>query len=220
MNPTIKSPSRAAAVAGLLLTAITAANAAVTTSAFTDDFDNTENVFNRNTGEISVSASASRISATRLTNGFTLFDFYPGAETTAQVGFSNATDSFSVGTLPTFRINGAQSIGDGFFSVTAFYFDAANDFVGETGLQGDTNVEGDFSFDLAAAATAAAATTMNPNFLNADSYTIGVAIIGNPNDGAAVDGFSFGSFEAVPEPASAALLGFGGLLLGLRRRRA
>ena len=78
-------------------------NAAVTTSAFTDDFNDTTNVYNRDAAAIDISTSASRITATRITNGFTLFDFYPGAESIAAIGFSNASNSFSVGTLPTFN---------------------------------------------------------------------------------------------------------------------
>ena len=137
-------------------------------------------------------------------------DFYVDAESIDADGYTPSANTFSLANLPTFIVRDAQPIGDGQFSTGVFFFDATDAFVGEIGLEFDNAVAGDHMYDVAAAAA---------GFATATSYSFRYSIIADPTNGAAVDGFSFESFEAVPEPTSVALLGLGGVLIAGRRKR-
>ncbi len=118
-------------------------------AAFVDDFSDTSNLNNRSATDVTIAAAAGRVNLTRNTNGFTVIDFYPGAESVGEVGFSSASGTFDLATEGTFEVKGAERIGDGFFSLAAFFYDSSDVFVGESGAIFDTPTEGDFSFDLA-----------------------------------------------------------------------
>lgn len=100
----------------------------------------------------------------------------------------------------------------GFYVLTAIFFNNANDYVGESLVQGDTNATGLFSYDLASIAASA-------SIVDATQWWMRVRV--QPFDLAGAS-FSFNEFSAVPEPASAAVL-TGGVILAFvalcRRRR-
>lgn len=120
-------------------------------------------------------------------NGFATFDFYENAGEIAADGFTAASGRFDLQRFPELKLTGTERIGDGYFSVGVFFFGEDGSFLGETSLQWDTMLGGDYSFNIRAYSD------QTPRFANAVSYNLYLSVIGDPGTGAAVDGFSFDS---------------------------
>ncbi len=183
----------------------------VVSAAFIDEFTDTSNVRPRG-GDLTVNATNGRLIATRNVTGFTNIDYYEDAASIDADGFNPASNTFSLTDQSIFTIVDAQQINpdagnDTFIAVRAFYFDGSDQFLSEVLLLGDSAATGDLSFNLNDAAPTGAA-----------AYNILISIIATADAG---DGYSFESFTAtdVPEPASLALVGLGGLLIAKRCRR-
>jgi hypothetical protein len=180
---------------------------------FVDTFATSAN-FSGAFGGTTATASGGQITLTRNTaNVDAGIDWRP-----AGTGF------FSLLEQPSFRIdatsdNSATNPGNqaGYYVITAYFFNATNDYVGESLIQGDTNATGVFSYDLAGVVA-------TNNISGAAQWWTRVRI--QPFNVAGAS-FSFNEFAAInpapiPEPSSAALLLGAGMLgwISLRRRRA
>ena len=159
-----------------------------------DDFPTTSNIYNRRTDTVSVTARGGRLVLEWKGDrqGFSTLDFYRNAERTAIPAYAPGAGRFPLEILSTLKIHDAEQIGDGMFSVGVFYFDADDRFLGEASLLLDTPLGGNYTFDMRNPVG------KSPELHDAASFSVLFSIIGDPETGDPVDGFSFESFSVEP----------------------
>lgn len=153
---------------------------------FIDTFDTTDNLGSVFNGP-GVSVSGGQLTLTRTASGVDMgLDWRP-----AGTGF------FSLAETPSFRLEAAAAVNDGYYIVTALFFDHLGGYVGESNIQPDSNALGTFVYDLDGVAGIGATQWFARIRVNPFTYAGG-----NP-------AFTFNEFAAIdptgiPEPSACA----------------